>query len=448
MLLEFRVANFRSLASEACLSLVAGPGKELPGNTMASAGTERFTGLRSASIHGANASGKSNLVHAFGFLRRFVLNSSASQGEGRFIPVQPYQLDPSLADAPSRFEITFLLGGIRHQYGFMVCPKRIHEEWLTVYPKGRPQEWFHREVDATGLSSWSWSRTHLRGDKSQLAERTRDDALFLSAAAQWNHPQLAPIHRWFSEQLKVERADSRTRDHSARAFFQDPSFRDWGTGVLKAADTGIQRVSAMEHKNPNVRISFQFDIPDSIKTNIRDSLNKEQHVRIRMARGAPDGREIEWSLDEESDGTQQVFNLLAPLYTVLQSGSVLVVDELDKSLHAHVVRSLVELFHDPSSNPRQAQLVFTTHDTSLLDLTLFRRDQLWFTEKDGSGATRLYSLEDFSPRKQEAVQKGYLAGRYGAVPNLGEFPRVPLDPPADRAEAVSPGERRGAADHR
>ncbi len=176
MLLEFRVGNFRSYAAEKRFSMVAGSGKELLSNTMTIEGFDRSSLLRSAAIYGANASGKSNLIHAFAFFRHFVLSSSENRQDGDKIPVHPFLLDPKLASSPSQFEMTFLRDGVRHQYGFVVSRERVHEEWLTVYPKGKPQEWFQRTLDSTGKSTWSWSRTHLRGDKSQLANRTRDNA--------------------------------------------------------------------------------------------------------------------------------------------------------------------------------------------------------------------------------------------------------------------------------
>ena len=178
MLLEFRLANFRSYSADKRFSMVAGSGKELPTNTMTVQGFERYPLLRSASIYGANASGKSNLIHAFAFFRYFVLRSAENRQEEDKIPVYPFMLDPELAKKPSEFEMTFILNGVRHEYGFVVSQDRVYEEWLTVYPKGKPQEWFQRTTDTADKPHWSLNRTHLKGDKSQLAERTRDNCAF------------------------------------------------------------------------------------------------------------------------------------------------------------------------------------------------------------------------------------------------------------------------------
>lgn len=439
MLVEFRLGNFRSYAAEKRFSMVAGTGSELPTNTMTVEGFERHPLLRSAAIYGANASGKSNLVRAFGFFRHFVLRSSESRPEGDPIPVQPFMLEPVLAKKPTELELTFLLDGIRHQYGFVVSQERVYEEWLTVYPKGKPQEWFHRTLNAKGKADWSWSRTHLRGDKLQLAERTRDNALFLSVAAQWNHPQIKPIYHWFRTHLRVVSRELNAMTYTRSQLLKDMAFREWLTAVLKAADVDISRVIAKESKISKDQFRFPTETPDEMKKYFTEMFLDELKVEVRTARRlAGSGREIEWDLDQESDGTQRMLELLGPIYDVLTRGAVLIMDELDTSLHAYITRELVQLFNRAESNPGNAQLIFTTHDTSLLDPTLFRRDQVWFTAKDAAGATDLYSLQDFSPRKGEALQKGYLVGRYGAVPVLKRFGLSQSSGKSGKAELVAP----------
>ncbi|HKM54893.1 MAG TPA: ATP-binding protein [Isosphaeraceae bacterium] len=429
MLIEFRIGNYRSYATEKRFSMVAGSGTELPDNTFKAQGFERHPLLRSAAIYGANASGKSNLIRAAWFVRRFIVRSmEVTQVEGS-VRVESFLLDSTLATKPSEFEITFLLGGIRHDYGFVVSTKRVHEEWLTVYPKGKPQEWFHRTVDEQGTSKWSFSRTHLRGGKLQLAGRTLETALFLSVAARWNHSQIEPIYRWFRDRFRVLIQESKLYGRTRQKLLEDPSFKSWATGVLTSADTGIHRFLVREREQGKERWSERFFIASepyaSLDNDIEHDLGNfldDFMVEVRTTHRLPGTTmEVEWDIDLESNGTQMMLQLLGPIYEALQVGGVLFIDELDTSLHPHLTRQLVRLFHDPESNPKGAQLIFTTHDTSLLDPTLFRRDQIWFTAKDASGATDLYSLDDYKPRKDEAIQKGYLAGRYGAVPILERF---------------------------
>jgi AAA15 family ATPase/GTPase len=422
MLVEFRLRNFRSYAAEKKISMVAATGKELAGNTITIEGFERHPLLRSAAIYGANASGKSNLVQAFDFFQNFVLQSSETHREGHEIPVLPFLLDPKLAKKSSELEITFLLDGVRHQYGFIVSPERVSEEWLTVYPKGKPQEWFRRIVGASGRSEWSFSRTHMRGDKIQLADRTRENALFLTVAAQWNHPQIKTIYAWFENRIRVLPRQIDTMTDTRRQLVKDAHFCDWAAGILRAADTGISGVYASTREINKDDFRFPNDMSADPTNSVTREFLKIFKLDVRIRRRLPGSdTEIEWDLEHESDGTQRMLELLGPIRDVLEQGAVLIMDELDTSLHAFITRAIVRLFNNPDTNPNGAQLVFTTHDTSLLDLTIFRRDQIWLTEKDQSGATDLYSLQDYSPRKGEAIQKGYLLGRYGAVPFIGPF---------------------------
>ena len=436
MLVVFRLQNFRSYAAEKRLSMVAGTGTELLSNAMRAEGLASHTLLRSAAIYGANASGKSNLIQAFNFSKNFVLRSPETRREGAEIPVLPFLLDLKLAKTPSEFEITFLLDGVRHQYGFIVSPERVSEEWLTVYPKGKAQEWFRRVVDSSGHSEWSFSRTHMRGDKIQLAERTRENALFLSVAAQWNHPQIKTIYAWFRNQIRVLPRQINAMGYTRKQLLKDDQFCDWTAGILRAADIGISGLSAKEREIRKEDLRFpsdmSADLGDYLTQEFLEDLKVEVHTKHRVPGSET---EIEWDLEYESDGTQRMLELLGPIRDVLRRGAVLIMDELDTSLHAFITRSLVRLFNNPETNPNGAQLVFTTHDTSLLDLTIFRRDQIWFTEKDQSGATDLYSLQDYSPRKGEAIQKGYLLGRYGAIPFID--PLLFHSPPMPRGELES-----------
>ena len=217
----------------------------------------------------------------------------------------------------------------------------------------------------------------------------------------------------------------RTRDR----LLTDERFLNWATEVLRSADTGISRVIVQERKLREGRSELISGISQRLGVSLDDDVwgiwgdfLADPKVEVRTARCMPGStEEVVWDVAHESDETQEMLQLLGPIYGALQLGGVLFVDELDTSLHPHLTRQLVRLFHDPESNPKGAQLIFTTHDTSLLDPTLFRRDQIWFTAKDASGATDLYSLDDYKPRKDEALQKGYLAGRYGAVPVLERF---------------------------
>jgi len=210
--------------------------------------------------------------------------------------------------------------------------------------------------------------------------------------------------------------------YTQQQLLQDAQFCDWTARLLRAADIGISGVSANERQISKDDPPFPGDMSADLKDYLTQEFRKDLKVDVHTRRRLPGyDSEVEWDLKLESDGTQRMLELLGPIWEVLQKGAVLIMDELDTSLHAYITRALVRLFNSPETNPNGAQIVFTTHDTSLLDLTIFRRDQIWFTEKDRSGASDLYSLQDYSPRKGEAIQKGYLAGRYGSIPLIEPF---------------------------
>jgi uncharacterized protein len=420
MLIEFRVKNFRSYQDEQTFSMVAGAGKELPANKIKTPALGKQELLRSAVIYGANASGKSNLLRAANFVRRFVLSSAEDRQAGDPIQHEPFILDPVTEKQPSEFEVNFILEGIRFQYGFEVSRQRIEEEWLIAYPQNSPQRWFERRPGKADLAEVKFS-SFFKGEKRRLAELTRPNALYLSVAAKWNHPQATRVFNWFKSAFRiVNRHTPNLNDYTASKCFRDNHFQDWVSRFLRGADLGIRQVITRPLGLHELDLSG--DLPISVKeaflSDIREGKVRETFTTRKRTKT---GKEFYFPLVEESDGTQRLFELLGPWHDVLGKGHVLLVDELDSSMHPLMTRKLVESFHDSEVNRHGAQLVFTTHDTSLLTPALFRRDQVWFTERDKAGATKLYSLQDYHPRQDEALEKGYLAGRYGAVPFLGEL---------------------------
>lgn len=428
MLVEFRVTNFRSFKDIQTLSLVASSDKSLPENTMQSEALGKLKLNRSAVVYGANASGKSNLVAALHFVQRFVLISpvrrqlrdQAGSYSDAPIPTTPFLLNRETRKAPSEFELIFIQNGVRYQYGFQVDPWQVHREWLIAYPFGQPQRWFERTLQEDNSYEWEFRSKQFRGEKQRIAEVTPADALYLSVGATFKLEQLAEVYKWFNN-LRFTFPQDRLRVRSsitARRAYQDAKFRERVLSLLTDADVGIVNFDVEEI--PDERFAQLTLFPEN-------DLPMPRRVRYEVTfahQGAKDEEAAFLRFEEESRGTQQLFELAPRLIDVLDHGNVLVVDELDSSLHPVLTRRLVEMFHSPRVNPKGAQLIFNTHDVSLLDRTLFRRDQIWFVEKDRQGATHLYSLLDFSPRKEEALAKGYLQGRYGAIPfieGLGEW---------------------------
>jgi AAA15 family ATPase/GTPase len=416
MIIEFSVSNFRSIRDEARLSFVATTDKELAASNLIETGllaAPRVT--RSAVIYGANASGKSNLILALLDLKSLVTSSFTGMKPGQPFGFQPFKLELANVIKPTELEVTFVLNGVRHQYGCAFNAERIIEEWLHVYVNPKPQTWFYRKFDVDANEDKYVYSNHLKGDKEVWQKATRPNALFLSTAAQHNSEQLLPIYRWFSEKLVVlPMGNSFTPDQTVNCL-RNESLRNKVIGLITAADVGINDVSLV--KRLGVQQSFKLNKDGTI-----ESTREDREVMMPLFTHRSGDRAVAFELEQESQGTQRFFNLIGPIIDNLQNGKTLIVDELDSSLHPLLVRRIIEMFHNPELNTQGAQLLFTTHDTSLLDVTnLLRRDQIWLTEKSTNHATVLAPLTEFSPRKGEALERGYLMGRYGAVPMLDSF---------------------------
>ncbi|MDR1463276.1 MAG: ATP-binding protein [Azoarcus sp.] len=417
MLVEVSVANFRSIADRQTLSLVAShDAAHLERNAAMPVGGDKGPRLlRSAVIYGPNAAGKSNVLRALETFRQWVLRSSglafpppSGIPDNPCPPLTPFLLGQS-DDDPCEFDIVLDLEGVRYHYGLAARRERVYREWLVSYPKGRPQRWFERGYQpGTQRYEW-WFGPAFRGERKQRQawqNSTRDDALFLSTAVQLNNEQLRPLHDWFRDGLIVLLSGIRWNPGLSLDMLRDDDARSRLMAFMQAADVGIDRLELREEEG---KASLQG-----------------QNVPGRLCRvlawhkKATDTCEVEFDLNNESDGTQKLFEFAGGWLRALDTGATLFVDELDRSLHPKLTRFLVERFNS-RQNEKNAQLIFTTHDTSLLDPELLRRDQIWFTEKDDKRATRLYSLLDYSPRKDEALERGYLKGRYGALPVIGHW---------------------------
>lgn len=420
MLIEFSITNFKSVQTTQTLSMAAGAASELrEQNSFITneQGVPRL--LRSAAIYGPNASGKSNLLEAMDFMEDFVLESSKEAQEGEPIDVTPFLFNTNNRNQPSEFEVLFMQEGIRYQYGFAVTTTRVMREWLIAYPEGRPQRWFEREFDSiSNKESWYFG-SKFKGHKTVLQDATRSNALFLSTATQLNNEQLKPIYNWFHLKLRTIGVGGLSPAFSA-SLCKSETGRKRILNLLNAADLSIKDLK-LETKKFDA-IDLPSDMPDTVKDMIKKELDGKELTEVKFMHAVAGSKElVALDPDDESVGTRKLFTLAGPWIDVLDNGYVLFVDELDNSMHPLMVRFLIKLINNPEINKKNAQLIFTTHDTSVLDNDLFRRDQIWFTEKDSNNATKLYPLSDFTPRKGEALEKGYLKGRYGALPYIGDL---------------------------
>jgi hypothetical protein len=419
MLLAFRAENVRSFRDPLELSLEA--------TAMAEEGVPRSVPWReggrhparvlpAAGVFGANASGKTNLLRAMDDMRRLVLTSFRS-GQ---ITRHPFRLDGEAERIPSRFEVDLILNGIRHEYGFVLDDARVIEEWAYRYPRGKAATLFRRKGEDISLGE----RNRTKG--RAILEIVRPNSLFLSAAGAANHPDLAPLHAWFESNLMICESSSR----EARWAFTTHMLaqgvdRERVLELLHAADMGI--VDARLRK-PDPQFVERLDRVLRALRDVEDMPDVEPpdpESFWGMALGHQ-GRSgtVEFDVSDESLGTLVWFGLIGPVVHTLASGTVLLADELEASLHPSLVVQLVRMFQQQHTNPNGAQIIFNSHEAGLLgnsvDERVLGRDQVWFTEKLNDGRTRLYSLVDLNPRKDEAISKRYLAGRYGATPIISE----------------------------
>ncbi|HSV64405.1 MAG TPA: ATP-binding protein [Mycobacteriales bacterium] len=375
--------------------------------------------LPAVGIYGPNASGKSNVLAALVELADRATWLPRREQEPR---PDPFLLDSTSREAPTLFEVEFLLAGVRYGYGLEQDDGGVVREWLHAFPLGRRQVWFER--DASAAEPFRFPGDYLRGAKSLLSDLVRPEAPFLSLGMSLRHPQLSPVAQWLRGIRRPRPGPTRLpmlRMPLRRLF--EGRYAGLATALIRRADLGIVGAELVDTE------SFEGSTSGIIP-------RREVYFRHLGADG-----DALLPLSAESEGTLSWAHLLQVLLPVLSLGGVLVVDELDASLHPELAAEVIRMFQDPAVNTHRAQLLFASHDVTMLGAQfgspLLDRDQIWFTEKDQTGTTELYSLAELKPRKGENVERGYLAGRYGATPGLspGELGRVLLQARRDEAPA-------------
>ncbi|MGV3527102.1 MAG: AAA family ATPase [Candidatus Sericytochromatia bacterium] len=421
MLIAFHVENFRSFKERASLHLTPAALTELPGNVhRVETEGKALELLKSCVIYGHNASGKSNLIKALMYMKSFIAHSS-EKNSLQINDVEPFGLDPHSQKNPSLFEIEFVLKGVRYTYGFRLNQTQVLEEWLERCGK-RNTLLFQRQ----GQKLLSVVKKSFP-DAELLIQKTRPNSLFLITADFLNNPLASDILHYMARLMVAPNTQDESLNHFTwEHWLENTQKRKELLELLKIADFGIHDLVIQEKplssvvqldakKISELPVEYHGWNAQAVEQGIMHSL---VFSHARYQNGQEHGF-ADFGFHQESKGTQQFFNLAGPILTCLQNGLTMIVDELDIRLHAHLLRHLIELFHASDTG---AQLIFTTHNTTLLD-HVFRRDQIWFTEKNRYGASELYSLAEFSEnghkvRKDAAFQKQYLEGRYGATPYL------------------------------
>lgn len=392
MLIQFSVENYLSIKDKVVLSMLASRDTEHPEHLIVDGNKSH---LKSTVIYGANASGKSNVLNAFWFMVNYVLTSHNQQVH-KAIERSPFKFDRETPTRPSSFEVIFTANGIRYAYGFSVTDKAVVEEYLYYYPNGRQALIFERK-DTTDFRF-----TVDVEEQNTLKERTSTNKLYLSVASNWSYSKVVPVLEWFASCQIITKHSVADAYGLEAEQLKDDDYRRVIASMLRVADFGIQSLQVRDSDPiPSLR-SDAFPNIEAVHT-VQDTDGNASSYTLNMT--------------EESDGTNSYFKLIGIVKKALDQGTLLIADEMDAHLHPLLTKHLVSLFNSAEFNPNGAQLIFTSHNTNLLDLDVLRRDQIWFTEKDEqTAATDLFSLYDFSIRKDAKVEKGYLIGRYGAIP--------------------------------
>lgn len=404
MLLEFQCSNYKSIKDKINFSMIASSdhtGEEL----LKEFGNIRV--LRSAIIYGANGSGKSNFISALSFMCELVKNSINHQpGQGVF-QVRHKLCGP---EVPSEYRIQFVRNDVRYAYGFSIKQNKIQDEYLYYFPKGRQVKIFERN----GMEIRPGDRYKSAFDVS--ISILKDNRLFLSCAANYsNVKEMEEAFMFFYTDIVIYNPEfNNWTEYSIELMQNDPMIKRTFLDILQALGTGIKDVRVKMEK---VKLE---DIPQiQLSESLKKMLGSQEGNKIE-AKVIYDQFEVDL-LTEESAGVKRLFQMICPIIDILANGKILICDELEACLHESVISQIIQLFQY-CQKEKFAQLIFSTHDTSLLDHDLFRRDQVWFTQLNEERATNLYSLVEIkNVRKSENLEKGYVSGKYGAIPMLNKY---------------------------
>jgi AAA15 family ATPase/GTPase len=439
MLIRFSVENFLSFKDEVELSMLPGKGRKHPEHIISSGKRATDNILKAAVIYGANASGKSNLIKAMSFARDIIVTGRRPK---QTIPIKPFRFDTACEQKPSKFQFEFSYNSKSYIYGFTLDALRIHEEWLYRFTSTGEKPIFERKTDENNETHIEFSNIKFKNKKEReffdfTAMGTRPNQLFLTEAIERDIKRFEDIYHWFNKIL-VFISPNAQREGLEFDFMSDQDFQKSFQNFLQIFDTGISGIKLIEFD-----LEKEAGIPDEVLSTLKQQMLQVEGHDVRVILHLPDGltylilrtnsnefqamrfmtihkvngenRETFLEVVEESDGTQRLFHLVPVLMELLGGERVVVIDELDRSLHPHLSYKVLELFLN-NGREKKSQLIVTTHESSLLNLDLLRRDEIWFVEKNKDGVSNVYSLEEFAPRYDNDIQKGYLLGRFGAIP--------------------------------
>jgi len=446
MLIRFTVENYLSFNAEVALSMVAGKYRLLPHHIIKRSKRNDVNLLKAAVIYGANASGKSNLVKAIEFGKNIIVEGTKTAQK---IPVKIFKLDAEKYQEPTKLQYEIKVKEKIYSYGFSLDSSRIHSEWLQILGRGQYTSLFERKTNENNqvdvnISKNLYSTTKEKNFLEFVAQGTRPNQLFLTEAVQRNVSHFKDVYEWFSEKLKIIFPDSSFA--GLELFFKQSEVigikKSEFLNILKAFDTGISNVLIKQYPINKI------NLPPEIKEKIEKTLIKENQVAIvknvhmkekHTISRSKDGElialklfiqhkmknskeEVTFDLSEESDGTIRMMDFIPALTDLQINDDVYIIDEIDRSLHPHITTAILDIFLN-RNKPHNNQLIVTTHESNLLNFDLLRRDEIWFVNKNEYGESEIFSLEEFKPRYDKDIRKGYLFGRFGAIPSLRKLRR-------------------------
>lgn len=426
MLIEFKFKNFRSFRDESTLSMEA-TGLSTFKNSIIEYGNIKL--LPSVAIYGKNGGGKSNVIRAFWLAVQFIKNAQRTQHENASIPMSPFSLNDYSKNEATAFEFIYVLNNIKYIYGFSATKEKVIKEYLYHSPKGQKATVFERELQ-------TFKFTENKQKRKLISETVAENQLFFSIACTMNDSDCSLAMQWFREYVFFSR-DYADIPRQLLEYSNDTSMLKAISNYAKEADIGIEDMQ-FEFNSQDIDDENQF--PDNVPEGIRTALTNFLHalsetsnnseVKLKMGevtatsyhRGTKKNGEKELfplELSEESDGTRKLMAIAPAIESVMNKGGVLLVDELERELHPMLVNYLVSKFQSKRTNTNNAQIIFTTHNTELMNEEIMRKDQLYFVDKSqANGVSELYSISEFSTKTSENIQKGYLVGKYGATPNI------------------------------
>ena len=422
MLLNFTFKNYKSYVDTCDFSMVANKDKSHEDNLI-NFGKDRIS--KSRIIYGANASGKTSFINAIEFIKIFSMMSN-NLVENNRIGISPYKFRENSLSVPSEFSLTFVKNNIKYSYSFSCTFEKVIDEKLDVYNSAKPTNIFTR----TNTNDYKFN-TDVR-QLNEIKTKNTKNKLFLLTAATWNYEKVKPVVDYILNDIIILHDISQPTKYNISYIIENndlEEYKKFCLDFLNNADISISdfQINTQKIKELGKQAELMTKLMNVIVNSDPEQMKKFGNSdifnikTIHNIKSGENSSNYPLELIEESDGTQQLFHFAPALFYTFKEGKTLFIDEIDRSLHPLLVEYIIKKFYDNELNKNNAQLICNTHDTNLLNLDIFRRDEIWFTERNNNTATtEMYALSDFSPRKDENIEKAYLLGRYGGIPFIKE----------------------------